>query len=275
MVRVMAPGSSVATHYFMLGEALRHEPRAAVVALNLRSFSARWRALERPEFAGWIEAGRWPQAVGLPLAGVGVTTDRMIFQRAVILAGGLDAWLWLQRLQVRFSHVYWTIEYSLRRRLLTNPSMAFSQRWNMASLMRDKTRFNRATPEGSEIYLGSFLAGLETDADGLRFLDALLSHLSGAGLPTVVYVSPINVEHLRKLGLYDEVSVNRSMASIRSVCEKQGARLLDLHALLPDTAFTDHLDHMVHAKEWNDPEGSADIADRVNRALSASLRPGA
>lgn len=272
LVQAVAPGLSVATHYFLVDQVLRHEPRAVIVALNLRSFSGRWQALERVEFAGWVEARRWPEAFGLPLAGIGLSADQIIFQRWLVSAGGLDAWHWLQREQVRFAHAYWQMEYALRTHLLSEPGMAFFQRWKTARLRAEKTVSNRATPQAVRIYLGAALDGLSPNAPGLEFLDALLGRLNDGEKPILVYVSPINVEHLRAIGSYDPDSMQRTLDEIRNVCDRQRATLLDLHALLPDSAFADHQDHLAQADHWDSPEGSSKVATRVERALEALLK---
>ncbi len=272
LVLAAAPGLSVATHYFLVDEVLRHEPRAVIVALNLRSFSGRWRALERVEFAGWVEARRWPEAFGLPLAGIGLSADRMIFQRWLVAAGGLDLWRWLQREQVRFAHAYWQMEYALRTHLLSEPGMAFFQRWKLARLRAERTASNRATPQAARIYLGPALDGLSPNAPGLEFLDALLGRLNDGGQPILVYVSPINVEHLREIGNYDSDSMQRTLVVIRNVCDRQRATLLELHALLPDSAFAEQLDHLAQADHWDSAEGSSEVATQVERALETLLK---
>ena len=57
------------------------------------------------------------------------------------------------------------------------------------------------------------------------------------------------------------------------MCDRQRATLLDLHALLPDSAFADHLDHLAQADDWNSPEASREVATQVKRALEALLKP--
>jgi hypothetical protein len=76
----------------------------------------------------------------------------------------------------------------------------------------------------------------------------------------VLYVAPLNVEHLERVRVYDAAGAARAVARVHDVAEGLGAGFLDLHALLPDSAFADHNDHL-HV------EGPVDGASMVARRL--------
>ena len=236
------------------------EPEQIVLAVNLRSFSKRWRADERSELAGWLPAERWPEALALPLHAVEVSADRLLFYRALIALGGFDAWHWLQREQVRLAYAYWSAARWLQTAARVENGLAFRMRHKQAELRRDKTSAFRATPYATRTLLGPALQGLAPDDPALEVLDALLRRFEAAGIGVLVYLAPINVEHLSSIGAYDRQGMARTGARIEAVSQSRDAAFLDLHDLLPDAAFADHLDHLVQDVE---PEGSRALADRL------------
>ena len=62
----------------------------------------------------------------------------------------------------------------------------------------------------------------------------------------LVFVQPINHEHLTKIGVYDKARIDASTEQIREVADRQNASFLDLHALLPDAAFRDSGNHLAY-----------------------------
>jgi hypothetical protein len=73
-------------------------------------------------------------------------------------------------------------------------------------------------------------------------------------------IQPTNVANLRKLGVYDEASVDVSVGRLREVAERQGSAFLDLHDLLPGRSFSDEADHLFH-DDKTVPAG--EIASRI------------
>ena len=71
-----------------------------------------------------------------------------------------------------------------------------------------------------------------------------LRALRDAGVPVLVVVNPVNVEHLRSLDLDADDRLASGLATIGRVVGDSGARFLDLHAQLPDAAFRDAAGHV-------------------------------
>ena len=63
-------------------------------------------------------------------------------------------------------------------------------------------------------------------------------------MEVVLYIAPLNVEHLERVGVYDAAGARRAVARVHDIAEGAGAGFVDLHALLPDSAFADHNDHL-------------------------------
>jgi hypothetical protein len=260
LVAYTGPGLGLFSHYFLSQRVIDREPDQIVLAVNLRSFSKRWRADERSQLAGWLPAERWPEALALPLHAVGVSADRLFFYRALVALGAFDAWHWLQREQVRLTYAYWSAARWLQAATRVENGLTFRMLHKQAELRRDKTSAFRATPYATRTLLGPALQGLDPDDPALEVLDALLRRFEEAGIAVLVYVAPINVEHLSSIGTYEPRGMARTSARIEAVSKLRGAAFLDLHDLLPDAAFADHLDHLAQDLE---PDGSRTVADRL------------
>jgi hypothetical protein len=77
----------------------------------------------------------------------------------------------------------------------------------------------------------------------LAMLSGAIAHFSERGISTLVYVNPINVEHLVAVGIRPSDALARSLQSIETTVEQAGGKFADLHALLPDVAFRDAAGH--------------------------------
>jgi hypothetical protein len=83
------------------------------------------------------------------------------------------------------------------------------------------------------------------------------------GTPVLVWVSPINVDHLRWLG-FSLQGVDESMGTIRQVVEGSGGHFVDLHSLLHDESFSDAGDH--YTREGS-PSGCEIVGKELARAI--------
>jgi hypothetical protein len=230
--------------------------------------------MERPEIAGLLPASRWPSAAALPIDAVGLSADRLLYYRGLVTAGALDAWTRLQREQVRVVRAADALEAWLQARAPLAGGDGYRRMHQQDSMARTLVwgpHGTRATPETARDSLGPVLAGLREDNATLLALEALLADLARARVPVLVYVAPLNVEHLRSLGLMEEDGLRRSLDRLREACERRGARFLDLHDLLEDAAFSDYLDHLHH--DPGGPDGAARIAERVRDAAGAGGVP--
>ena len=81
------------------------------------------------------------------------------------------------------------------------------------------------------------LAGAGPEHPVVRVLRATLELFASTGFHVLVYIVPINVEHLEALGLLDRAGLGRTLESVRQVVLASGASLLDLHHLLPDAGL--------------------------------------
>lgn len=269
LASLAAPALSLYSHYFLADCVLALAPDVLVLELNPRTFSPVWLAADRAELAGWLPARRWGEALRLRLERVGVHPDALFLHGAVVAAGGAEAWRLVQREQLRLAHAMEPAARALQERLGGSQGLVYQVQHQQRSLRRDKTSADRATEVSAHELLGPVLDGLEPGDPGLAVLDALLRRFAQARVAVVVYLAPVNVEHLAALGLVPAPGLARSARRIDAVARRWGAVFLDLHALLPDAAFRDHLDHLVYGVPG---EGSRAVAARLVAVVEAGLR---
>ena len=115
--------------------------------------------------------------------------------------------------------------------------------------------------------LAVVLAGVEPDHPVPRVLRATLEVFRERGIPVFVYIVPINVEHLERIGLRDREGLRRGVESVRRVVLAGEASLIDLHDLLPDASFTDGGGHLVSSGALDAP---TIVARRIAQAMLAA-----
>jgi hypothetical protein len=96
-------------------------------------------------------------------------------------------------------------------------------------------------------------------------LAATLHRFQAAGIHTLVYVPPYNLDHLNSLGVLDGSHLDETIGRVRAVTERSGAMFVDLHALLPDASFRDSMDHLSQAAGVN---GHDKVAQHIAAALA-------
>jgi hypothetical protein len=240
---VASPGLGAFAHYFLADRILAARPDVVVLSVNLHWFSPIWRGIDPPTLAGWLPARRWAEALALPLEATGVSADRLAFYRALVASGALPAWYRLQREQLRVQGAWQAAARRLQALSGMPEGLAYETEHGRRALARRAER-GRSTATYAAATFGPVFAGIDADSPTVRALDTLLARYRDAGVAVVVYVAPINVEHLRRLGVYDARGAASAVDFLGRLARRRGARFLDLHALLPDAAFADQNDHL-------------------------------
>lgn len=265
------PGLGPTAMYLISQEIIDARPDRVVLSLNLRSFSYdALRTFSYGETAGWLAPSQLFEALSLPLFHGGLTADRLLFYRALVTCGAERTWPEVRRLQGR--------AFRLREWLATRADSAFGitadadmqfalgiARWVRLTAAVDKLpRQSRAAAERS---LRPMWRGLSSQNPSLQILSTVIARFTRANIPVLVYTAPINVEHLRKLGL-PMAQLERSMQTIARVVRKQGGEFADFHAVLPERAFRDPGDHFTFDGQ---PNGTFRLASYVAAALVKSV----
>lgn len=257
--RLAATGMGGFSHYFLSEAFAGLEPELVILSVNLRWFSRAWNRNERAVLVGWLPLRRWAEAASLPLHDVGVTADLALLQRALVASGAAPGWYRLRREQVRAVHGRQRLEGRLQVWLGQSSGVDY-RTLQAATERRRLVSQGHITAENARRLLGEVLHGLRADNPTLDALDRLLARLRAAGARSLVYAAPVNVEHLRRLGVYDAHGVARSMATLEAVVRRNGGAFLDLHDLLGDADFADFSDHLQLGRKY-------DVSTRVARAL--------
>jgi hypothetical protein len=105
----------------------------------------------------------------------------------------------------------------------------------------DYHRMNKSAYERS---YAEALAGVEPDDVSIRIMGAAVRRFVDAGIPTLVYVIPINVEHMRDVGALEGDGLQRSLDRLGEGVRAAGGTFVDFHDLLPDEYFLDVRGHL-------------------------------
>jgi hypothetical protein len=233
-------------YYFIADVIASARPDQALLAFNLGSFGEGWRTrLTRPELAGFVRPARLGEAIRLPLHWIGLTTDQLLFYSTLIASGGYQPWRRLLRQQVRLGSVRSTLEEWVGDAVGAQSGAEFEDALNRARLRRivlpeNGRRYNR---QQLRFHYAPALDGVDGDHPVLRVFAATLSLLERNGIRTLVFTVPMNIEHIDLMGLYAEEGLARTLGAVETTVRESGSHFVDLHDLLPDSAFRDAAGH--------------------------------
>ena len=240
------PGFTQFTQYFLSHRLADAGPDHVVIGFNLASLAESWRTGDRPELAALLPMRFLGEALRLPTYWIGLSTDELLLYTTVAHLGVFETWLALTQQQARCVHAWgsaaeWVQAHSGAPRGLDYLTLHLYQRRQQQLLP--------GSPERETEWLARWryaaaLAGVGPEHPVLRVLHATLEVFRAHGIPVLVYIVPLNVEHLEALGMLDRTGLGRSIESLRQVVAASGASLLDLHDLLPDAAYSDAGGHL-------------------------------
>jgi hypothetical protein len=258
-------GLSVYSHYYVVDEILAMKPNLVVIEFNLYYFSRFWQGRERVHLASLMRSTRWPALLRLQPERVGLTVDKLLWFRSLYTADWFDDWRWLQLETARAAKGYWVAAEALQAWSEATEGLQFRDRIRARRFgERNLPYRQRATPLYARELYGPALEGNVAGHAVLDVLSALLSALEEQGVATMVFVPPYNVEHLRTIGVWNDAGVLETIAEVRRVAESEGARFVDLHDTLPDTAFRDSMDHLT---DTGPESGVKQLSERLSREI--------
>jgi hypothetical protein len=262
------PGLGPSGVYFIADGVVRARPDRVVIALNLRSFNREaLRTYGYAENAGLMRGQQLWESGRLPLYTLGLTFDRLLLYKAIVELGAFDLWYQVREFQAR--------AFKLPEHMAARADRAFGStgyadgRFALGIARLQRARVpgkNRVSAPMAELVLGPVLHGLSPDQPALRLLAAALGRFERAAIPVLVYIEPVNLEHLRAIGVPEE-GFAASLAAIRSTAREHGAQLADFHALFPDAAFRDDGDHYTFDGM---PNGNNWLGDRIANAIMST-----
>jgi hypothetical protein len=261
-----SPGYTPFAQYFLAHRVADAGPDHVVLGFNLASFSQQWRGADRPELSAMLPVRNLGEALRLPLHWIGLSTDELLLYTMVVHFKGFQTWLRLSQEQARCVRAWGSAAEWLQARSGAPNGLVYQ---TLYFFQRRQAQFLPGPPERETEMLararyGAALTGVGPDHPVLRILRATLEVFRERRIPVLVYIIPMNVEHLEQLGLLDRAGLRRSVESVRREALASGASLVDLHDLLPDAAFSDGAGHLGVGAPLDAPPI---VAKRIAQAL--------
>ncbi|MDJ0850884.1 MAG: hypothetical protein QNK04_21135 [Myxococcota bacterium] len=266
--RVADNGLSLLGQYCLADALAAARPDEVVLALNLAHLSPGWQTQQLVPCLVLLEPRRWVEAALLPLHRDGVSLDRLLFYGALGQGRGLGLLTRLTRQQARVVLAWTLLVDAVQTRSPWPGGLGYVDGLERRELERVRDDRGRATAAWAHALYGTALEGVDAGHASLRVLEALLRHYRQAGVPVLVFVNPMNVVHLRALGLVPAEGLAETLRSAEAVVRGQGARWLDLHDRFGDADFVDPMDHL-----GRETQARARLAERLAEMLVRG-RPG-
>lgn len=266
-----ALGAGPFDYYFLADEIAAAHPDHVVIAFSLQSLGDFFRSLSRQRMSGWVAPARLPRVLFAPTHWIGLNADDLLMNVAIVQASGVDAWRWLLTEQARLGVARGDLSDWLGDAVgRKGPQMFDMARFGHRRLQTrlDDPDRDRYRADAEWRHYGAVLSGLDEGHPVMSVLADTLGVFRRAGIRSLVYVNPINVEHLAAVGVLEKARLEGSLEMLESVVRAEGGDFLDLHALLPDAAFRDATGHL-------GPPAAADGPDQIAAAVAAHLRRGA
>ena len=261
-------GLGPTAYYFFADRIAASKPDLVIWQVSLTHASERWRRnLLRPQLAGWAAPARIPSALTLPLDAIGLTVDELLFYALIVQAGQAERWQdWLINLS-RVDKARGSFDAWLSDSTESGPEKTFAVASALTQLkdLSHSERPDRYSDLGEIDHFGSVLEGIDTDHATLRFIAAAVHVFSDAGIPTLVYLNPINLEHLDAVGVLDKSALERSVEAYRSSVLDSGGLFLDYHDIFPDSHFSDMAGHF---RRDDEIEAHALLAEKIAAFIS-------
>lgn len=241
-----APAWSPVTEYFLANEILRTRPHRIVLELNLRMLGPTpLEPFNYPELSGWIDARHLPEAMTLPLfSEAGLTLNRFLFYQLLVGCHFDGLWAHIVDRQARLYNLHKAFELYLDRQLSRTEYFQRQLGLSLTIFARDLVPGkDRSSAAPLRKLLGNALSGVDGNEPRIRILLALIDRFIAAGIPTLVWVAPVNVEHLRSVGIATD-GLDRTSSVLNRLVTEHGATFLDFHEVVGDAGFLDHGDHL-------------------------------
>jgi hypothetical protein len=180
----------------------------------------------------------------MPLHWIGLTYDDLLMNALLVRAGAFDVWYWLSLEQARLG----TARTDLTSWLGARVGRRGPQTFQLARFTHDQTRTripgrDRYTKASELKHYGPVLVGLDPKHPVLAMLAGATRRFVERGIRVIVYVNPINVEHLAAIGVVPSTALDHSLALIAAAVAGAGGEFVDLHGLMPDAEFRDAAGH--------------------------------
>jgi hypothetical protein len=250
-----APAMGSVTYHFMVADIVDALPDLVVWQVAFTHTSHHWRrTFSHHEMAGRMRLGDLARLTLLPIHDLGLSADDLLLYKLLMGSGSSTAWIWLVAEQSRVAKLRVALEERLAPWVGVRPEQGFRHRVALKAKGNGQKRIDgrlRSLGKAAVRRQGDGLTGLDPSHITLRMLAESLRLFETAGIPVLVYLGPINIEHLRNIGVVDEEVLRESVDVYRQVVVENGAGFIDLHDALPDISFVDARGHYHSTEEFD------------------------
>lgn len=259
------PGFTLFSHYFLNDPIAEVGARKVIIGFNLGWIS---RPLIRQPVGleGFLPPEQWFTAMQLPIGAAGLTAADILSAGLVDQLGFRPERAWIQEMQIDVNQTYKLFVSHFQKSIGAPQGMkTFLKMHRFRSV---QTKFGeRQQPTSATLLLGKALAGLGKNEPTLEILGELVRRLHAKGSEVLVVAQPMNVEHLRSIGVLEDANLQSSIQRLHDVTIANGGEFLDLHRKLPDRAFRDSRGHL------NFQDSSDPAAQMARPMIEWLLRP--
>jgi hypothetical protein len=262
-------GLSPYDFYFAAHETVGAEPDGVVIGFTLASMSDRFNdRFRRPAFAALLAPQQLLEASGLPIHRYGLTADKLLFYAMLGWAEVEDSWNWFASGQQRVQSARRDLIEAANQLVDPEATDRFEYAHNLHRMLTNnlpgQKRFNAT---GTKAFYAKLLDGLPGGDPALVMLRAAIETYTDAGIPTLVYIGPFNYQHVDELGLLDRGKLQLSILAVKEEIRASGARVVDLHDLIPDSGFRDAGEHLT----VDGIDGPLEVAKRIAPEIEEML----
>jgi hypothetical protein len=263
------PALGPASYYLLADRIAAVQPDLIVWEVSLTHASERWRrSLSRPELAGWMSLARFPEIFAMPIDDIGLTADKFFLYQLIVKSGNAEAWRDFLIELSRMDKLREIFEQWLQPERYPPPESRFRfvSALTFLNSKRQEGSPDRYNREGEINHFGSVLEGIGSDHPTIRYIAATIRYFSERGILVLAYLNPVNIEHLKSVGVIDNLAFERTLEAYRLAVLDNGGLYLDLHDRFPDSHFGDMNGHFRHDGEVKAQIELAEIlADYIDR----------
>jgi len=234
------------SYYFRADRIIEASPDQVVIEFHASAMSANFRAKSsRPNDVALVGISRVPEVLSLPLYKLGLTADRVLWMVLCEELGGVEIWRSIAVAQGRITKLRDAMRNGTASLFGSLAEEKYQQEIN-PQLARYGTIYGgrRATLEAYRHFYDDALAGVAADDISIEMTKATVRRFQEAGIETLVYVAPINVERMAKVGALDRDGLEQSFARLGDAVRAAGGKFADFHDLLADEQFIDEAGHL-------------------------------
>ncbi len=264
------PGMGIHAYALFADVIAQTRPDYFVWQIALTHTSTAWIAGNtRGELAGWTALDRLPALVTTqPMPG-GLSVDRLLANQAWVRLAGPRRWASARDSISRVAGIPLQLSQRLHGGEQRDPISRHHRAARFARRVAQSPpdRLNRFDGETSRRQFDAALRGIAEDDPIVQALSGAVARIAGTGTRVIVYLTPLNHQHLREVDAYDEARFEQSIASLRGAVIDGGGAFIDLSEMLEDADFKDGVGHFVDgpARAWTDATDAAGHAARRSR----------